>query len=168
MPDGAGNGGIDIDAVLTRFATPEASRLTVRVGAECDAGLRMDIDMRRHRVTVDEPRSFGGTDEGASPVELLLASLTSCQVITYRIWAARLGIALGRVRVDAEGDLDVRGFLGIDDGVRAGYSAVRLAVVLEGPEPPERYRELADAVDAHCPVFDFAGLAVPIERTLAG
>jgi uncharacterized OsmC-like protein len=140
--------------------------MTFTVGARLTEGLKMDVDIRKHRITVDEPTALGGTDEGPNPVELVLAALTTCQAITYRVWAMKLGIALKSVNVEADGDIDLRGFFGVDDTVRPGYSAVRLRVKLDGPESPERYQELADAVDGHCPVFDFTGTAVPVERTI--
>lgn len=155
-----------MDALVERFSDPEAAQVTLRVRAGLTDGLRMNVDIRKHRLTVDEPKAFGGTDEGPNPIELVLAALTTCQAITYRVWADKLGIALDAVDVQAEGDIDLRGFLGIGDGIRAGYSAVRLTVTLDGPESSARYRELAEAVDGHCPVLDFAGNAIPVERTL--
>ena len=155
-----------VNAIIERFSTPESAQMTFTVGAELTEGLRMDVDIRKHRLTVDEPKGLGGTDEGPSPVELVLAALTTCQAITYRVWAMKLGIALDAVAVEADGEIDLRGFLGVDDAIRSGFSAVRLRVRLDGPESPERYRELADAVDGHCPVLDFAGAEVRVERTI--
>jgi uncharacterized OsmC-like protein len=120
-----------------------------------------------HRVTVDEPESLGGGNVAANPVEYALIALGSCQAITYRFWAAHLGIALESVRVEVEGDLDVRGFFGVDDSVRPGFGAVRLRVRLGGPEPAERYEELAKAVDAHCPVLDLFSNPVPVDRQIS-
>jgi len=155
-----------VNAIIERFSTPESAQMTFTVCAELTEGLRMDVDIRKHRITVDEPKGMGGTDAGPNPVELVLAALTTCQAITYRVWAMKLGIALDSVNVEADGDIDLRGFFGVDDAIRPGYSAVRLRVKLNGPESPERYRELADAVDGHCPVLDFTGSAIPLERTL--
>lgn len=120
-----------------------------------------------HRFTVDEPDSLGGGNAGANPVEYALAALGSCQAITYRFWAAHLGIALDSVHVDVEGDLDVRGFFGIDNSVRPGFGAVRLQVRVTGPESAERYQQLAEAVDAHCPVLDLFKNPVPVRRELS-
>jgi uncharacterized OsmC-like protein len=61
-----------------------------------------------------------------------LISLASCQAITYRFWAAKLGIELDGLQVTAEGDLDVRGFFGFDDYVRPGFTAVRLEITPTG------------------------------------
>ena len=87
-------------------------------------------------------------------MQYALASLGSCQAITYQFWAEQLGIGFDTLSVRVEGDLDIRGFFGFDDSVRPGFSAVRLEVTVTGPESPERYEELAAAVDEHCPVLD--------------
>src|SRR5579872_6787694 len=63
-----------------------------------------------HSFTVDEPPALGGANAAANPVEYALASLGSCQAITYRVWAAQLGIRLDTVKVAIDGDIDLRGF----------------------------------------------------------
>jgi putative redox protein len=63
--------------------------------------------------------------------------------------------------------LDVCGFFGFDDTVRCGFTGVRLKITPLGPEPAERYQQLADAVDAHCPVLDLFSNPTPVERTIA-
>lgn len=125
-----------------------------------------DLASRQHAFVVDEPASLGGDDSAPNPVEVALGALIACQVVTYRFWAARLGIALDDVRIEATGDLDVRGFFGLSDDVRPGFGAVRLAVHVSGPEPAERYEELHAAVDAHCPVLDLFSNVTPVRTTL--
>ena len=66
----------------------------------------------------------------------------------------------------AEGDLDVQGFFGVSDSVRAGFGAVRVQVRLSGPETAQRYAELQAAVDAHCPVHDLFSNPTPVTTTL--
>jgi hypothetical protein len=70
------------------------------------------------------------------------------------------------VEIGIDGDIDLRGFLGIDDRIRAGFNAVRIRVNLNGPEPSARYEELAAAVDAHCPILDLFRNSVLVERRL--
>ena len=122
---------------------------------------------RGHAIDVDEPDVLAGGDQFANPVEYALASLASCQAITYRFWAAKLGIELDSVEVAVEGDLDLHGFFGLDETTRAGFKGVRIDITPIGPEPAARYRELADAVDAHCPVLDLFANPTAIERRLA-
>jgi uncharacterized OsmC-like protein len=128
----------------------------------------VDIRAGAHSFKVDEPPALGGADVAANPVQYALASLGSCQAITYQFWAEQLGIGFDTLSVRVEGDLDIRGFLGFDDRVRPGFSAVRVEVTVTGPESPERYQELAAAVDQHCPVLDLFANPVPVTRTLAG
>lgn len=134
-------------------------------GAGAD-GVRAEIAVRGHHLVVDEPPAVAGADAAANPVEHALVALLSCQVVTYRLWAATLGITLDTIDMDVEGDLDVRGFFGLDESVRPGFGDVRVTVTLGGPAEPERYRELAAAVDAHCPVLDVFRNATPVTTTL--
>ena len=86
-------------------------------------GLRSETKIRQFSLTVDEPTTLGGTDTGPNPVELVLASLATCQEITYRAYATALGIPLESVSVKLEGSLDLRGFFAaVKDGVRAGFN----------------------------------------------
>ena len=96
----------------------------------------VDIRTGAHSFKVDEPAALGGADVAANPVQYALASLGSCQAITYQFWAEQLGIAFDALTVRVEGDLDIRGFLGFDDSVRPGLSAVRVEVAVSGPESP--------------------------------
>ena len=139
---------------------------TLTAASDCPEAFHCDTTMRRHGMVIDEPKRLGGGDEGPSPVDLALAALASCQAITYRVWAHRMGIALERVHVEASGDIDLRGFFGTEDGVRAGYGAIRVRVTCEGPETQERYRELAEVVDRHCPLLDMYTTPVPVERVM--
>ena len=154
-------------ALADRFrADPGRAQVAIRVTTELEEGLACEATVRGHTVACDEPRSVGGSDTAQSPVELLLTSFATCQAITYRIWAAELGIALDRVEVEVVGDIDLRGFLGVDDVETAGYDGVAVRVALRGPESAERYQELAEAVDRHCPVLDALARPIPVEREL--
>jgi uncharacterized OsmC-like protein len=127
----------------------------------------VDIRTGAHTFKVDEPPVLGGADVAANPVQYALASLGSCQAITYQFWAAQLGLSFDRLTVRVEGDLDIRGFFGFDDTVRPGFTAIRVEVAVAGAESAERYAELAAAVDAHCPVLDLFKNPVPVTRVIA-
>jgi uncharacterized OsmC-like protein len=147
-------------------AEPHRAAVTQRVRTELREGMRCETTSRGHVAVADEPRSLGGTDTAQSPIELYLTSIATCQAATYRLWAAELGVALERVTVELEGDIDLRGYLGLSDEVPPGYAALRIAVRLEGPEPEERYRELAEEAERHCPLLDALVRPVPLEREL--
>ncbi|MBW0274000.1 osmotically inducible protein OsmC [Nocardia sp. MH4] len=147
-------------------ADPANARFVFRAAGTTEGTVGSVVTARSHRVAVDEPPALGGADAAANPVEVYLAALISCQVVTYRFWAQRLGITVDDLAITAEGDLDVRGFFGIDDTVRPGFQAVRVNVRITGPESAQRYAELQQAVDAHCPVLDLSTGATPVSTTL--
>lgn len=137
-----------------------------RAEARAHSAVASTVTLGRFEVEVDEPPALGGENTAPNPVEYYLASLLSCQVVTYRVWADKLGIAVDGITARAEGDLDVRGFFGFDDAIRAGFGEVRVVVTLSGPDSRERYLELQEAVDAHCPVLDLTRNATPVRTVL--
>lgn len=143
------------------------ARVVFRTEGALEGPTLVRLVSREHTIEVDEPDVLAGGNAHANPVEYALASLASCQAITYRFWAAKLGIALDGLEIAAEGDLDLHGFFGLSSDARPGFTAIRLDVTPIGPETPERYRELADAVDEHCPVLDLFRNPTPVERRLA-
>ncbi|WP_207456453.1 OsmC family protein [Herbiconiux sp. SYSU D00978] len=150
-----------------RIATdPATAQLTYRVKAQGEGAVGTRVIAGRHEFLVDEPGALAGDDVAASPVEYALGALLSCQVVVYRLYAQALGIRVHEIDASAEGDLDARKLFGIDEGVRAGFGAVRLTVTVSGPESRERYEELKAAVDEHCPVLDLFANPVPVTTTL--
>lgn len=126
-------------------------------------GFQTKAALRHHTLTVDEPASLGGTDQGPNPVELVLAALGTCQEITYRAYATALGIPLSKVSVRLEGDIDLRGFFAVEPGVRPGYRGIRGTVTLESSADEATLKALREAVNAHCPVLDIIANPVPVE-----
>ncbi|OZC97648.1 osmotically inducible protein OsmC [Rhodococcus sp. 06-235-1A] len=147
-------------------ADPKNAQAVFRASATAHDAVASTVTLGKYSVEVDEPPALGGENTAANPVEYYLASLLSCQVVTYRVWAEKLGIVVDDIKAKAEGDLDVRGFFGFDDNVRPGFGEVRVVVTVTGPETRERYEELQQAVDDHCPVLDLTRNPTPIHTVL--
>jgi uncharacterized OsmC-like protein len=147
-------------------AEPAAAQMTFQSVSKLQEGLRSEVSMRQHALTVDEPEALGGADSGPNPVELILGALGSCQEITYRAYATALGIPLDGVSVTLDGDIDLRGFFAVDESVRAGYNAIRGTVKLESSAPEADLQKLREVVNGHCPVLDILTKPVPVELTL--
>ncbi len=147
-------------------ADPKSAQATFESVSVLGEGLCSSVSMRTHNLVVDEPESLGGTDNGPNPVELILAALGSCQEITYRAYAAAMGIPLNGVSVKLEGNIDLRGFFAVDESVRPGYSGLQGTVTLDSPADRETLEQLRDAVNAHCPVLDIIRNPVPVELAL--
>ena len=150
------------DALATAPASAATIRPRVRTSLIAGTPTGVLAGAGRHTFTIDEPATLGGDDTGANPVEHLLAALGSCQVISYQVWAAKLGIAVDSIDIDVTGDLDVRGFFGLDDTVRPGFNTVQVEAHITGPEPLERYEALTRVVERYCPVLDVLTVGVPV------
>ena len=143
-------------------AEPTSAELTYRVRGVGEGSVATRVTAGRHEFFVDEPEALAGDDRAASPVEIALGALISCQIVVYRLYAQALGIQIDDISVVAEGDLDARRLFGIDGSGRAGFSDIRLDVTVTGPETAEKYAELGAVVDAHCPVFDLIANPTPV------
>jgi uncharacterized OsmC-like protein len=155
-------------AAARQRAAEEPARAVVRLRTEARMGdgTRVDIRAGAFEFAADEPVSVGGTGTAANPVQMALAALGSCQAITYRYWAAELGLRLDAVTVTVEADFDTGAFFGFPGAGTPAPSAVRCSVTLEGPEPAGRYEELAAAVDEHCPGLVLFSRPIPVERAV--
>src|SRR4051812_35301192 len=148
-----------------RDAPASQTTFTFQSNARPQEGLTTISRIRGFELVVDEPADLGGRDQGPNPVELVLSALGTCQAIVYAVYSAALGIRLDSIEVTAEGDVDVRGLLGLAP-VRPGFTGVRLRVSLETDAASERVGELVRAVNAHCPVHDVIRNPVPLSESV--
>ncbi len=112
-----------------------------------------------------EPPILLGANEGANPVEYILHGLAGCMTTTLVLHAAANGIPLERVSSRLEGDLDVQGFLGLDDSVRNGYQDIRVSFQIEGSLTEDEKAKLESFVKKS-PVFDIVTNKVPVKVNL--
>lgn len=109
-----------------------------------------------------EPPVLLGHDHGANPVEHLLNALMGCMTTTMAYHAASRGIEIEAIDTESEGDIDLRGFLGLSDQVRKGYQQIRVRMRVKSKAHPETLRELAK----FSPVYDVVSNSVPVDVTI--
>lgn len=97
---------------------------------------------RHFEIAADEPAELLGKDTAPNPQELLMAALNACMSVGYAANAAAMGITLHRLEIDTEGQLDLRGFLGLDDSVNPGYDEVTYVVRLQTDAPRDKVEKL--------------------------
>ncbi len=102
----------------------------------------------------DEPPLLLGEDIGPNPVEYALTALAACVTTALVYHAAAKGIKLNSVESRLEGDIDLRGFLGISDDVRRGYDNIRIYYKIDADVPDEQLEELVQMGTKYSPVFD--------------
>jgi uncharacterized OsmC-like protein len=113
----------------------------------------------------DEPELLLGADSGANPVEHLLHALASCVTTSTVYHAAARGIVVEEVESTLEGELDLRGFLGLDPAIRNGYQGIRLKLFIKGNISDEQLEELSLLGPRFSPVYDSVAKGVPILLT---
>ena len=101
---------------------------------------------RSHKVVADEPFELLGGDSAANPQELLMAAVNACMMVGYVAGASLKGINLDTVEIRTKGELDLRGFLGLDDKVPAGYETIDYEVRIKGDGTPEQFEEIHQTV----------------------
>jgi uncharacterized OsmC-like protein len=105
-----------------------------------------------------EPQVLLGNDEAPNPVEWLLHALIGCMTTTTAYHAASRGIMIGAIDSHIEGDLDLRGFLGLSADIRKGYSAMRVTMRVKTKADAETIKSLT----MMSPVHDVVSRALPV------
>jgi uncharacterized OsmC-like protein len=114
----------------------------------------------------DEPPLLLGEDKGANPVEHLLHAVTSCVTTAIVFHAAAKGIKIEELESRTEGDIDLRGFLGIDDSIPRGYQNIRMKFKIKADVPQEELEEVIKLGPTYSPVFDTVTRAVNVNVSL--
>jgi uncharacterized OsmC-like protein len=111
----------------------------------------------------DHPTVLVGGDEAPTPVEFLLHGLAACITAGIANIAAARGVTLTEVTSRIEGDIDLRGILGLSNEVRNGYQGIRATFDIKGDAPAEKLREIVEQSRARSAVFDVLTNGVPVE-----
>ena len=102
----------------------------------------------------DHPEVFSADDAGATPTEIVLAALASCLTAGIATVAQNRDIQLRSVSATLEGDMDVRGVLGIDSDVRNGYSDIRVTYAIDADCSRQDLEALVAQSQKRSAVFD--------------
>jgi uncharacterized OsmC-like protein len=136
IQEDAGQAKVGFD-VTTRWLGQTRSETTV--DGFTIAGERIH---RSHKIVADEPNELLGSDGAPNPQELLMAAVNACMTVGYVAGAATRGITLNALEIRTSGTLDLRGFLGLDDKVPAGYETLNYEVLIKGNGTPEQFEEI--------------------------
>lgn len=136
-------------------ADPAASLITLRArGEQAGAPVSCAVDIGRARYAAEAHPGVGGAGTGACSGDLLLGALAACAQLTCQMVATAMGIDARSIEVDVEGDLDLRGTLGVDRDVSAGFGAVRLRLSVDAPDASdEQLDALREKTERYCTVL---------------
>jgi uncharacterized OsmC-like protein len=134
---------------------PNTSQITIRAkGGQTDVPVACSIDIGRAIYHAEAHKGVGGGGAGACSGDLLLGALAACAQITCQMVAAAMGIPTERIEVTVEGDLDLRGTLGISREVPVGFESIHLHFDVVAPNAtPEQLRGLREKTEQYCVVM---------------
>lgn len=115
----------------------------------------------------DEPPVLLGNDAGANPVEYALAALAGCLTTSLVYHASARGIKIDEIESTLEGNLDLRGFLGMSEGIRNGYESIHVDFRIKSDSPKNEIEKLVELAKKRSPVFDIISNPTPVNVTLS-
>ena len=102
-------------------------------------------------VQIDEPLELCGSNQFANPQEYLMSAFNACIMVGYAAASSLEGIELESIRIETEGDIDLRGFLGLDPNVAPGYESLKYTVYIKGNGTDEQFQRIHEFVTATAP-----------------
>ncbi len=148
---------------------PSASRVTIRArGNQTATPLSCSVDIGRAIYQAEAHSGVGGTGAAACSGDLLLGALAACAQITCQMVAAAMGIAVEHVEVTVEGDLDLRGTLGISKEVPVGFEQIRVHFDVDAPGASvDQLARLREKTEQYCVVMQTLVRPPEIQSTWA-
>ena len=168
--------GIDLQAIDDNIAAitenPACGQVAFRVKTQWKGQTRSestvesytlagDVVPRSFTILSDEPHELLGTNSAPNPQELLMSAVNACMMVGYVAQASVRGIRLEDCRIETEGELDLRGFLGLDEKVPPGYRRINYTVFLKGDGTRAQFEEIHQAVIATSP--NYFNMAQPVQ-----
>lgn len=161
-----------LDAVRSQ---PELARFQFRATNRWQAGTHSRSRMqsfhgaggeqqhaREFTFDADHPQVLVGRDQGPTPVEFLLHAIAACITAGIANIASARGVTLSKVESTVEGDIDLRGILGLSAEVRNGYEQLRVNVRIEGDASPEKLAQIVEQSRARSAVYDVLTNGIPV------
>lgn len=133
--------------------TPEAAFITLRAQGRLGEGVTCKIETGKALVIAGLHPATGGSGHSACSGDMLLEALIACAGVTLNAVASALGIELRDATLQAEGDLDFRGTLGLSKEVPVGFQSIRLLFTLDTDATEEQLATLLRLTERYCVVY---------------
>ena len=133
--------------------TPDAALVTLRAQGHLSEGVSCKIETGKALVVAGLHPATGGSGQAACSGDMLLEALVACAGVTLNAVATSLGIALRDASLQAEGDLDFRGTLGVSKEAPVGFQNIRLLITLDTDASEEQVATLLRLTERYCVVY---------------
>ncbi len=132
---------------------PEAALITLRAQGRVGEGVTCKIETGKGLVTAGLHPLGGGSGLEACSGDMLLEALVACAGVTLNAVAKALGITLRDARLEAEGDLDIRGTLGVAKDAPVGFKRITLKFILDTDASDEQVATLLKLTERYCVIY---------------
>jgi uncharacterized OsmC-like protein len=137
--------------------------LEFKVHGRSESPARIRVAARNFQLVVDEPPQLGGTDEGANPVEFVLAALVGCLNVVAHIVAKELGFRIDSLEIESSGTLNPERLFNQPTDDRAGYKRIGVKLRVKADADEATLERWLSIVGSRCPVSDNLGNGTPLE-----
>lgn len=145
--------------------TPDDALITLRARGRLGEGVSCKIETGKALVSAGLHPATGGSGQSACSGDMLLEALVACAGVTLNAVATSLGIALRDAALEAEGDLDFRGTLGLSKEVPVGFQRIRLRIALDSDASDEQLETLLRLTERYCVIFQTLAQPPALEVT---
>ncbi|HLG64185.1 MAG TPA: OsmC family protein [Ktedonosporobacter sp.] len=132
-----------------------SARITLKAqGSQTETPMSCSVDIGRALYQAEAHTGVGGAGTAACSGDLLLGALAACAQITCQMVATAMGVPTQRIEVQVEGDLDLRGTLGMSKEVPVGFETIRMHFEIDAPEATaEQIQALREKTEQYCVVM---------------
>ena len=147
-------------------SAPEAAVVTLSAHGTLGDGISCSIDTGRTLAEAGLHPASGGDGSLLCSGDMLLEALAACAGVTLRAVATSIGVDVQGGRINAEGDLDFRGTLGVDKQAPVGFKSIRLRFDLDTDATPEQLDTLKRLTERYCVVLQTITGGVEVETRM--
>jgi len=130
--------------------------VNVKIEGTSESATKINLKAGKFSLIIDEPANMGGTDEGASPIQVLLMALAGCLNMTGHTVAKEQGLNLKQMKISIEGNMDAAHFMGYSTSNRAGFEDVNVSIEtkFDGMITKDQRDKWLAETERRCPVTD--------------
>jgi uncharacterized OsmC-like protein len=149
-----------------RYRTrPDSAIVTLQSKGKIGEGISCKVETGKGMVEAGLHPATGGNGLLACSGDLLLDALVACAGVTLRAVATAIGVDIEEGTVNAEGDIDFRGTLGVSKEVPVGFTSIRLQFYLHSNATPEQLNTLSKLTERYCVVYQTLARGVEIKTS---
>lgn len=142
---------------------PDSALITLKAKGKIGEGISCKVETGRALIDAGLHPATGGNGLLACSGDLLLEALVACAGVTVSAVATAIGIDISEGRIEAEGDLDFRGTLGVSKETPVGFKSIRLYFRLASTSSPDQMKTLINLTERYCVVYQTLVKGVPVE-----